>query len=133
MSRHRFPKPIDEYAVLLFFGSNIVASEDEDWKRVRKIVAPAFSDVRHLSYVVLVVSLTCAAQRNNRLVWDETHLIMLDLFDNVWGDQKEIVIDHCVDITLQVYLCLSTTFPVTLSDFQDCAICYQCCRYRCHT
>jgi hypothetical protein len=133
MSRHRFPKPIDEYAILLFFGSNIVASEDEDWKRVRKIVAPAFSDVRHLSYVIYVVSLTFAAQRNNRLVWDETQLIMLDLFNNVWGDRKEIVVDHCVDITLQVYLCLSSTFQVTLSDFQDCAIRYQCCRYRCHT
>jgi len=108
--RHRFPKPLNEYAILLCFGSNIVASENEDWKRVRKIVAPAFSD------------------RNNRLVWDETYLIMLDLFNNVWGDRKEIAVDHCVDITLQVYLCLSATFQVILSKFQDCAIRYQCCR-----
>lgn len=32
---------------------------------------------------------------------------MLDLFDNVWIDQDEIVVDHCVDITLQVFLYLS--------------------------
>jgi hypothetical protein len=89
--------------------------------------------VRHFSYVIELVSLTFAAQRNNRLVWDETYLIMLDLFNNVWGDQKEIVVDHCVDITLQVYLCLSATFQVILSEFQDCAIRYQCCRYRYHT
>jgi len=43
-------------------------------------------------------------QRNNQLVWDETSLIMLDMFNNTWGSQKEIVVDHCVDITLQIAL-----------------------------
>jgi hypothetical protein len=28
--------------------------------------------------------------------------IMMDMFDNVWGDRSEVVVDHCVDITLQV-------------------------------
>jgi hypothetical protein len=41
-------------------------------------------------------------QKNNKLVWDETIHIMMDLFDNVWGDKSEIVVDHCVDITLPV-------------------------------
>ena len=41
-------------------------------------------------------------QRNNKLVWDETILIIMDLFDNVWGDKSEIVVDHCVDITVTV-------------------------------
>jgi hypothetical protein len=41
-------------------------------------------------------------QRNNRLVWDETTKIMIDLFDNVWGDKPEIVVDNCVDVTLPV-------------------------------
>ena len=27
---------------------------------------------------------------------------MNDLFDNVWGDRSEIIVDHCVDITLPV-------------------------------
>ncbi|KAH9041186.1 cytochrome P450 [Lactarius hengduanensis] len=43
-------------------------------------------------------------KRNTRLVWDETIRIMFDLFDNVWGDSPEIVVDHCVDITLPIAL-----------------------------
>jgi hypothetical protein len=131
-SRYRFPKPVHQYSLLLFFGTNIVASEGKEWKRFRKIAAPAFSDVRHLCNVTPILSLIFAPQRNNRLVWDETSLIMLDMFNNTWGGQKEIVIDHCVDITLQVYLYLSATSQITLSEFRDCAVCYQCCRYRCY-
>ena len=41
-------------------------------------------------------------QKNNKLVWDETIRIMTDLFENVWGDRSEVVVDHCVDITLSV-------------------------------
>ncbi len=26
----------------------------------------------------------------------------MDLFDNVWGDRSEVVVDHCVDIALPV-------------------------------
>jgi len=26
----------------------------------------------------------------------------MDLFDNVWGDRSEVVVDHCVDVTLPV-------------------------------
>jgi len=37
---------VDLYAVLAIFGTNIVASEGEEWKRYRKIAAPAFSEVR---------------------------------------------------------------------------------------
>ncbi|KIP01299.1 hypothetical protein PHLGIDRAFT_507626 [Phlebiopsis gigantea 11061_1 CR5-6] len=84
--RHRFPKPIEQYRLLTYFGGNIVASEGDVWKRYRRITAPAFSE------------------RNNRLVWDETRLVMQDLFDNVWGDQREIDVGHCVDITLPIAL-----------------------------
>ena len=41
---------------------------------------------------------------------------MTDLFENVWGDRSEVVVDHCVDITLSVcsqwhrfYACHNTT------------------------
>ncbi len=27
---------------------------------------------------------------------------MNDLFDDVWGDRSEVVVDHCADITLPV-------------------------------
>ncbi len=36
------------YKILLAFGPNLVASEGEEWKRQRKLVAPAFSEVRPL-------------------------------------------------------------------------------------
>ncbi|KDR79851.1 hypothetical protein GALMADRAFT_265094 [Galerina marginata CBS 339.88] len=85
-SRARFPKPIAQYKVLTFFGRNIVASEGDEWKKYRKISAPAFSD------------------RNNKLVWDETVQIMLGLFDEVWKDKHEISVDHCVEITLPIAL-----------------------------
>ena len=43
--RHRFPKPLFRYEVLNAFGSNIISSEGEEWKKYRKITAPAFSEV----------------------------------------------------------------------------------------
>ena len=51
--RHRFSKPLFRYEVLTVFGPNIVAAEGEEWKKYRKITAPAFSEVcpdpvRHL-------------------------------------------------------------------------------------
>jgi len=85
-SRARFPKPAHRYTTLTIFGSNIVSTEGEEWKKYRKIAAPAFSE------------------RNNKLVWDETAQIMMDLFDNVWGDRSEIAVDHCLDITLPIAL-----------------------------
>jgi hypothetical protein len=83
------------------FGENIIASEGEEWKKYRKIAAPAFSEVcpecspsPNAEY----------CQKNNKLVWDETIRIMMDLFDNVWGNRSKVVIDHCVDITFPVCL-----------------------------
>lgn len=84
MSRARFPKPVHQYRVLLLFGGNIVASEGEEWKRYRKVAAPAFSE------------------KNNKLVWDETVKIMVDMFHTLWNDAPEITVDHCIEITLPV-------------------------------
>jgi len=82
-----------------------VASEGEEWKRYRKIAAPAFSEVS--PELGPSFGSEHDPQRNNKLVWDETTRIMMDLFDNVWGDKAEIVVDHCVDITLPVrFICL---------------------------
>ncbi|KAG2343125.1 cytochrome P450 [Suillus weaverae] len=85
-SRGGFPKPLGQYTILTFFGENIVVSEGNEWKRYRKIVAPAFSE------------------RNNRLVWDATTQIMLDLFDTMWAGQEEVVVNHSVDLTLPIAL-----------------------------
>ena len=77
-----------------------MASEGEEWKKYRKIAAPAFSEV--LSCVVSSLDTEYHCQKNYRLVWDETVMIMADLFDNVWGNRSEVVVDHCLDVTLQV-------------------------------
>ncbi|KAJ8086003.1 hypothetical protein PM082_004822 [Marasmius tenuissimus] len=84
-SRARFPKPVHLYKTLQMFGGNIIASEGELWKKYRKIAAPAFND------------------RNNKLVWDETVRIVLDLFDSVWMN-RNVEVDHAVDITLPIAL-----------------------------
>ncbi|KAI0349208.1 cytochrome P450 [Trametes cingulata] len=85
-ARARFPKPMGPYRILLAFGPNLVASEGEEWKRQRRLVAPAFSE------------------KNNRLVWDETVRILYDLFDNVWGKQNTVVVDNITDLTVPITL-----------------------------
>ena len=44
-------KAVEEYTILEFFGPNVVVSEQDQWKRYRKVSAPAFSEVR-LGYAV---------------------------------------------------------------------------------
>ncbi|KAI0763709.1 cytochrome P450 [Irpex lacteus] len=83
--RALFPKPLELYNVISFYGANIVASEGDKWKRYKKISAPAFSEP------------------NNRMVWDETVRIMSDLFD-VWGLEQEISVEHATSITLPLTL-----------------------------
>ncbi|EKM77564.1 hypothetical protein AGABI1DRAFT_101616 [Agaricus bisporus var. burnettii JB137-S8] len=84
--RARFPKPVELYDSLSFFGYNVVASEGEAWKKYRKICAPSFSE------------------RNNRLVWDEAVSTMNDIFNNAWENKERVVVDHFLDITLPVTL-----------------------------
>ncbi|TFK82080.1 cytochrome P450 [Polyporus arcularius HHB13444] len=85
-ARSRFPKPMGPYKILLAFGPNLVASEGDEWKRQRKLVAPAFSE------------------RNNRLVWDETVHIMHDLFDNVWGNRDVVEVSNATELTVPITL-----------------------------
>ncbi|TFK49108.1 cytochrome P450 [Heliocybe sulcata] len=83
-NRARFPKPVHRYGMVSFFGGNIVVSEGDEWKMYRKIAAPSFSE------------------RNIKLAWDEACRVMLDLFENVWGNQEEMALDNCVDMTMPV-------------------------------
>ncbi|KAK7677694.1 hypothetical protein QCA50_019385 [Cerrena zonata] len=84
--RVRFPKPVALYEGLRVYGSNIIVSEGEEWKRLRKICAPAFTE------------------NNARLVWEETVHIVEGLFRNVWGDNKEVVYDNALDMTVPLAL-----------------------------
>ncbi|PPR04816.1 hypothetical protein CVT24_007076 [Panaeolus cyanescens] len=105
-SRTRFPKPIEFYESLIFYGQNIVVSEGEQWKKYRRISAPAFSE------------------RNNKLVWDESMKVMDGLFNDVWKDQHTITYDHCLDLTLPIALFIigSAGFGRTISWVEDDAI-----------
>lgn len=44
-NRFRFPKPVALYKTLTPYGPYILASEHNDWKRYRKVSAPAFTEV----------------------------------------------------------------------------------------
>ncbi|KAF8172489.1 cytochrome P450 [Pholiota molesta] len=85
-ARARFPKPVEDYGSLSFFGRNIVASEGAEWKKYRKISAPAFSD------------------RNSVLVWEESIKTVKGMFTDLWGDREVITVDHCGEITLPIAL-----------------------------
>src|ERR1700733_1831838 len=42
--RTEFEKPIEDYVVVNHFGRNMLSSEGVDWKRQRRMIAPAFSE-----------------------------------------------------------------------------------------
>lgn len=52
--RNDFLKPVEIYGVIDIFGSNMLSSEGDNWRRHRKVVAPAFSE------------------KSNALVWKES-------------------------------------------------------------
>ncbi|KAI0350827.1 cytochrome P450 [Trametes cingulata] len=85
-ARSRFPKPLDAYELLTTFGGNILVTEGEEWKRQRKVAAPAFGE------------------RNNRLVWDETIRIIDDMFQNVWENKDVVEVDHVMELTVPITL-----------------------------
>ena len=98
-SRNRFSKPIKEYKAVSPYGPNIIASEGDEWKKIRKISAPAFSEVCYNTQNRTRYS-DDAYQRNNKLVWEET-IRIVDALHEIWGE-KDITVDNCVNITLQV-------------------------------
>jgi cytochrome P450 len=64
--RNDFVKPVELYAIVDIFGPSILTTEGEEWKRHRKIVAPAFSE------------------KSNSLVWKES-LQQASRMVNVWS------------------------------------------------
>ncbi|KAJ8092148.1 hypothetical protein PM082_023972 [Marasmius tenuissimus] len=89
LNRLKYPKPHLQYEILNLYGRNIITAEGDEWKKIKKIAAPSFSE------------------RNNRMVWDESVLMMTQFFDEIWdtGDEgKEdvvVVVDNFVGPCLQ--------------------------------
>lgn len=81
-----FPKPTRMYRGLTRYGENIVTTEGEDWKKHRRIAAPAFSE------------------KNNKLVWDVTVSALSSLLDDVWGVKDRVEIDQVVHVTTHLAL-----------------------------
>ncbi|CAG7849905.1 SubName: Full=Uncharacterized protein {ECO:0000313/EMBL:CCA74263.1} [Serendipita indica DSM 11827] len=81
MNRAAFPKPVELYGSIDVYGPNVVSLEGDEWKMHRKITAPSFNE------------------RNNRLVFDETTKITLELFA-LWGknDNKPVTVTNMVNI-----------------------------------
>ena len=68
--REHFPKPTFVYEVLRIFGDNVVTTEDDEWKRHRKIATIGFSE------------------RNNKMVHRETLKYTLTMLRD-WQKQKD--------------------------------------------
>jgi cytochrome P450 len=74
--------------VLSIFGHNIVSTENDEWKRHRKVVAKAFNEP------------------NNKLVWQETVDIVFELFA-LWereGRANEVVVESVADLMREIAL-----------------------------
>ena len=104
MNRSAFPKPVAIYRVLKIYGDNVVVTEHEEvripvfdrnvlmhrhqWKRHRKVGAPAFSE------------------RTNSLVHRETTRVVLNLFD-AWKSQGMLDVanvGNMADVTFELAL-----------------------------
>jgi hypothetical protein len=48
-----FPKPIEQYAALNFFGANVITTEGADWQRHRKITGPPFNERNSRSVAII--------------------------------------------------------------------------------
>lgn len=86
--RGSFKKSLQEYEILRTFGNNLIVAEGEDWKRQRRICAPAFSD------------------KNNRLVWTTANGFMDDMLGG-WAQGEPVhVRDACEDLAIRIALCV---------------------------
>ncbi|KAG8824703.1 hypothetical protein FRC17_009034 [Serendipita sp. 399] len=87
-NRTGFPKPTEVYEIVSLYGTNVIASEHDEWKLHRRITAPSFSE------------------RNNRLVHDESTRLITDLF-SLWsrqGNGARVEIDDAIELTTQFAL-----------------------------
>ena len=101
-SRPRFPKPVQSYKILNFFGNNIVTTDFDEWKRYRKIAAPAFNEVRDYQYIGCRHVSNDSSQKNNKLAFEESVRVVTSLYEGRWDGKQEIVADDTLDLTMAV-------------------------------
>jgi cytochrome P450 len=99
--RVEFPKPIKDYRVVNLYGDNLVTVEGSDWRRHRRILAPAFTE------------------KSNALAWEQSlnqAQGMLKLWARREGNDTEEmkVKDTSVDTaTLALHVISGTGFGIT--------------------
>ncbi|CAE6418094.1 unnamed protein product [Rhizoctonia solani] len=87
-THNHFVKNAEYYEIAKEFGSNLLVVEGEEWKRQRRIAAPAFSD------------------KNNYLVWD-TAKGFVEQITNGWAPNKPTIIHNIrKDFTSRISLCV---------------------------
>jgi hypothetical protein len=105
--REVFPKPVEEYKVLSYLGSNLVICEGESWRRQRRIGAPAFSKgmferlwldmrdiVREMVEQEKWMERTSLEYQRSTPVTHGTYTLA----------QGEVLVPHVVDLTLRMAL-----------------------------
>ena len=95
-----FPSPYCDTRCCLFLERTLSLRKESSGRSIERLPLRHFQ--RYCPELCSLPAAKYGCQKNNKLVWDETIRIMTDLFDNVWGDRSEVVVDHCVDVTLPV-------------------------------
>lgn len=105
-SREVFPKPVDEYKVLSYLGSNLVICEGESWRRQRRIGAPAFSKGMFERLWLDMRDIVREMVEQER--WQErtepTHPPSTLTYNGYTPQPGEVLVPHVVDLTLRMAL-----------------------------
>ena len=105
-SREMFPKPVDEYKVLSYLGSNLVICEGESWRRQRRIGAPAFSKGMFERLWLDMRDIVREMIEQER--WQErtepTHSSSTVSYNGYTAQPGEVLVPHVVDLTLRMAL-----------------------------
>ena len=90
-AREAWPKPVEEYRVLSYFGGNVVTAEGEGWRRQRRVGAPAFSKEMFARLWV-----------DMRNILSET--VVQENWEERMAKDGEVAVPHVVDLTLRMAL-----------------------------
>ena len=93
---------VQDYRILKFFGSNIIVTEFDEWKRHRKIIAPAFSEVRDCQWTVSSRTVNDGSQKNNKLAFKESVRVITSLHEGDWRGKQEVIVDDALCLTMVV-------------------------------
>jgi hypothetical protein len=106
-SRETFPKPVEEYKVLSYLGSNLVICEGDSWRRQRRIGAPAFSkgmfERLWLDMRDIVREMVEEEKWHEKTAMDYTPSVPTQ-YGTYVAKKGEVLVPHIVDLTLRMAL-----------------------------